>query len=40
MLFFRAEALPNIIQAVYRLDVNEYKGQRSVQLIVQHWEAA
>lgn len=40
MLFFRAETLPNAIQAVYRLDVNEYKGQRSVQLILQHWEAA
>jgi len=39
MLFFRAETLPDSIQAVYRLDVNEYKGQRSVQLILQHWEA-
>ena len=38
MLFFRAEVLPNMIQAVYRLDVNEYKGTRSVQLILQHWE--
>jgi len=40
MLFFRAETLPNAIQAVYRLDVNEFKGVRSVQLILQHWEAA
>jgi len=40
MLFFRAETLPKAIQAVYRLDVNEYKGVRSVQLILQHWEAA
>ncbi len=40
MLFFHAETLPNTIQAVYRLDVNEFKGQRSVQLILQHWEAA
>ena len=40
MLFFRAETLPNTIQAVYRLDVNEYRGVRSVQLILQHWEAA
>jgi len=40
MLFFRAETLPDTIQAVYRLDVNEYKGVRSVQLILQHWEAA
>ncbi len=40
MLFFRAEILPDTIEAVYRLDVNEYKGQRSVQLIIQHWESA
>ena len=40
MLFFRAETLPSTIQAVYRLDVNEYRGVRSVQLILQHWEAA
>jgi len=39
MLFFRAETLPDTIEAVYRLDVNEYKGRRSVQLIIQHWEA-
>jgi len=40
MLFFRAETLPGTIEAVYRLDVNEYKGARSVQLIIQHWEAS
>jgi single-stranded-DNA-specific exonuclease len=40
MLFFRAEILPDTIEAVYRLDVNEYKGRRSVQLIIQHWESA
>lgn len=40
MWFFHAETLPKAIQAVYRLDVNEYKGVRSVQLILQHWEAA
>jgi single-stranded-DNA-specific exonuclease len=39
MLFFRAETLPDAIEAVYRLDVNEYKGRRSVQLIIQHWES-
>ena len=39
MLFFRAETLPDTIEAVYRLDVNEYKGTRSVQLIIQHWES-
>ena len=28
------------IRAVYRLDVNEFRGRRSLQLIVQHIEAA
>ncbi len=28
------------IRAVYRLDVNEFRGKRSLQLIVQHIEAA
>lgn len=28
------------IRVVYRLDVNEYRGKRSLQLIVQHIEAA
>ncbi len=40
MLFFRAETLPAEIDAVYRLDVNEFNGRRSLQLILQHWEAA
>ena len=29
----------NSIRAVYRLDVNEFRGKRSLQLIVQHIEA-
>ena len=40
MLFFRNEALPDEIAAVYRLDVNHYNGNESLQLIVEHWEAA
>ncbi|OFZ99087.1 MAG: single-stranded-DNA-specific exonuclease RecJ [Betaproteobacteria bacterium RBG_19FT_COMBO_58_11] len=40
MLFFRAETLPTEIEAVYRLDVNEFNGKRSLQLILQHWETA
>ncbi|MDP1682457.1 MAG: single-stranded-DNA-specific exonuclease RecJ [Burkholderiales bacterium] len=40
MLFFRADTLPTEIEAVYRLDVNEFNGKRSLQLILQHWEAA
>ena len=40
MLFFCAETLPTEIEAVYRLDVNEFNGKRSLQLILQHWETA
>ena len=38
MLFFRADTLPSEIEAVYRLDVNEFNGKRSLQLILQHRE--
>jgi single-stranded-DNA-specific exonuclease len=40
MLFFRNETLPDAIDAVYRLDVNHYNGTESLQLIIEHWEAA
>lgn len=40
ILFRRAEPLPDRIQAVYRLDVNEWNGTRSLQLVVSHWEPA
>ncbi|MEO1766188.1 single-stranded-DNA-specific exonuclease RecJ [Thiobacter aerophilum] len=40
MLFFRAETLPEEIEAVYRLDVNHYNGTESLQLILEHWQAA
>ncbi len=35
-----SEAAPGRIRAAYRLDVNEYNGVASVQLIVEHFEAA
>ena len=40
MLFFRNETLPDEIAAVYRLDVNHYNGNETLQLIIEHWEAA
>jgi single-stranded-DNA-specific exonuclease len=40
MLFFHHEQLPPNIRAVYRLNVNEYKGSRTLQLTLEHWEAA
>jgi single-stranded-DNA-specific exonuclease len=38
MLFFHADPLPARVQAVYRLDVNEYNGNTSLQLLLSHWE--
>lgn len=38
MLFFHDQPLPNRIAAVYRLDVNEYNGSRTLQLLIEHWE--
>jgi len=40
ILFFHHEPLPERINAVYRLDVNEYNGRQSLQLMIEYWEAA
>jgi single-stranded-DNA-specific exonuclease len=40
IVFGEENALPDDIQAVYRLDVNEYNGLSSLQLVVEHWRAA
>jgi single-stranded-DNA-specific exonuclease len=37
MLFFQDTPLPERIQAVYRLEVNEWNGNRSLQLNLAHW---
>lgn len=37
MLFGSTPDLPQLIEAVYRLDVNDYNGTRSLQLILEHW---
>jgi single-stranded-DNA-specific exonuclease len=37
MLFFQDTPLPDRIQAVYRLEVNDWNGVRSLQLNVAHW---
>jgi single-stranded-DNA-specific exonuclease len=39
ILFSHNAPLPAAIHAVYRLDVNEYKGAQSLQLIIEHWES-
>ncbi|MHB1290577.1 MAG: single-stranded-DNA-specific exonuclease RecJ [Sulfuricella sp.] len=40
ILFFHNEPLPDWINAVYRLDVNEYNGTQSLQLMIEYWEEA
>lgn len=39
MLFGATAPLPERIEAVYRLDANEYQGQRGLRLIIEHWNA-
>ncbi|WP_018506407.1 single-stranded-DNA-specific exonuclease RecJ [Thiobacillus thioparus] len=38
MRFFQADPLPDRIRAVYALMPNEFNGQQSLQLKLQHWE--
>jgi single-stranded-DNA-specific exonuclease len=40
MRFFQDTPLPERIQAVYRLEVNEWNGNRSLQLNLAHWAEA
>jgi len=40
MLFGSPDPLPDLIRAVFRLDVNEYDGTRALQLVLEHWEPA
>ncbi|MBB5018818.1 single-stranded-DNA-specific exonuclease [Chitinivorax tropicus] len=39
MLFNHADPLPERVRAVYRLTANEFNGNTSLQLILEHWEA-
>lgn len=39
ILFGHAEPLPDKLHAVYSLSVNEYNGNRGVQLMLRHWRA-
>jgi single-stranded-DNA-specific exonuclease len=38
VLFGFADLLPDRIRAVFRLEVNEFSGARTVQLVLEHWE--
>ena len=33
------EQLPNRLRLAYRLDLNRYRGETRLQLVVEHWEA-
>ncbi len=39
MRFFQSDPLPGRIRAVYALMPNEYNGQQTLQLKLQHWDA-
>ncbi len=36
--FFNTESMPATVEAVYQLEVNEFNGQRTAQLILRHWQ--
>ena len=38
MLFAQDGPVADIIDAVYRLDLNEWNGNRTLQLVLEHWE--
>jgi len=37
MLFFCHDSLPKTIDAIYRLQINEYSGNTTLQLTLDHW---
>jgi single-stranded-DNA-specific exonuclease len=40
ILFSSTSRLPEVIEAVYRLQVNEFNGSSTLQFIVDHWSPA
>jgi single-stranded-DNA-specific exonuclease len=40
MRFNALDSLPGGVRAAYRLSVNEFNGAQSLQLVIEHWEAA
>ena len=40
MLFGATGPLPPRIEAVHHLDINEYRGQHTLQLTIEHWQPA
>ncbi|MBK9663083.1 MAG: single-stranded-DNA-specific exonuclease RecJ [Nitrosomonas sp.] len=37
ILFFHNDPLPDLIDAVYRLQINEYNGKSTLQFLLEHW---
>ncbi len=37
ILFFHNDPLPDLINAVYRLQINEYNGKTTLQFLLEHW---
>ncbi len=37
ILFFHNDPLPDIIDAVYRLQINEFNGRTTLQFLLDHW---
>ena len=37
ILFFHSDPLPDLIDAVYRLQINEYNGKSTLQFLLEHW---
>jgi single-stranded-DNA-specific exonuclease len=40
ILFRHVDPLPRFIRAAYRPDVNEWRGEASLQLVIEHWQPA
>lgn len=37
ILFSHPDPVPDVIEAVYRLQVNEFKGESKLQFVLEHW---
>jgi len=37
ILFFHNDLLPDVINAVYQLQLNEFNGRTTLQLMLDHW---
>ena len=40
ILFGHVDALPPAIRAAYRPEINEWRGEATLQLVIEHWQQA